>query len=185
MRLEVASAYTLVFFISDNGGNPRSNHSLNLPLRGHKELLFEGGIRTPYIMWWPSVIPPQPSFQKAVSTLDVFPTALSAAKGHLPRSRDLDGVDLLPFLTGRAKGPPHDILFWRQGKSFAVRRGHWKLVGDADSSPEIFNLADDISETRNLSDNEPELVTELMNLYQEWSAGMVEPLWVKGRAAGQ
>ncbi|MFC1737222.1 sulfatase-like hydrolase/transferase [Candidatus Hydrogenedentota bacterium] len=183
LRSKKIERNTLVFFISDNGGNPRSNHSQNTPLRGQKELLYEGGIRTPFIMWWPGVIPPQPAFHEVVSTLDVFATAVVAAKGRLPRHLDLDGVDLLPFLTGQAKGAPRDILFWRQGKSFAVRKERWKLVGGAEKSPELFNLTDDISEARNLSDDEPELVTELMNLYKAWSAGMVEPLWSKGSKA--
>ncbi len=111
-KLEAEGLYedTLIFLIGDNGGSI-SDQARNLPWRGYKGGPFEGGVHVPYIVSWPRVIPANASFDGLVSALDVYPTCAAAAGGQPPER--LDGVDLLPYLTGRRKGDPHEFLYWR------------------------------------------------------------------------
>src|SRR3954454_1286709 len=123
---------TLVVLLSDNGGPTRELTSSNLPLRGEKGGLYEGGIRVPFLMSWEGRPPAGRVDDRPVSALDVFPTALVAAGVPPPGDApSLDGVDLLPFLTEAHRGRPHDRLYWRVGPKAALRLGDWKLVRDA------------------------------------------------------
>jgi arylsulfatase A-like enzyme len=183
---------TLIFFVSDNGG-VRGNASSNGPLRSMKGTLFEGGIRVPFLMQWPGGgIPAGLVVDEPVSSLDILPTALAAA-GVAPREApDFDGVDLLPFLRGETKEPPHQALCWRYGKQMAVRRGNWKLVRSAEKDPNVpgadiaqellpplrlHDLSADIGEQHDLSAEEPEKVAELQALWDEWDRANVPALW--------
>src|SRR5439155_8661593 len=91
---------TLVIFLSDNGGPTAETSSSNLPLRGFKEDLWEGGVRIPFLMQWMGRIPAGKVYDSPVISLDLMPTALAAAGGTMDEKRKLDGVDLLPYLTG-------------------------------------------------------------------------------------
>lgn len=103
---------TLIFFISDNGGYP-GNASLNLPFSGTKTQMLEGGIRVPFIMQWPSVLPQGKVYSEPVISLDIVATSLTVA-GVTPRAdKPLDGTNLIPYLTGEQSGTPHDALYWR------------------------------------------------------------------------
>src|SRR5262249_6826445 len=135
---------TLIFFISDNGGPP-VNSSSNHPLRGVKATTWEGGIRVPWLMQWPARLPAGRIYEQPVIQLDMLPTALAAAGSEPPADRNIDGVNLLPFVAGKKDGVPHAALFWRFGKQNAVRMGDWMLV-DAKGSKgkQLFNLRDDI-----------------------------------------
>ncbi len=128
---------------------------------------------------------------RPIIQLDVLPTALAAA-GVTPRSQwKFDGVNLLPFLTGKKSGRPHETLYWRLGEHMAIRKGDWKLVKtregplkEADrstfndlSSAELYNLAEDIGETRNLAAAHPEKVRELAADWQRWNKELAQPLW--------
>ncbi|HEX8913683.1 MAG TPA: sulfatase-like hydrolase/transferase, partial [Humisphaera sp.] len=117
---------TLVVFLNDNGGP--GGHD-NAPLRGHKGSTWEGGMRVPFAMRWPGVIPAGKVYDPPVIALDLFPTALAAAGVARPPGKPLDGVDLRPFLTGADAGRPHQTLFWKNGAKWAVRHGDLKLVG--------------------------------------------------------
>ena len=131
---------TLIFFISDNGAplkiykedKPISfkggawNGSLNTPYLGEKGMLSEGGIRVPFIMNWPAILPKGKVYKKPVISLDVAATVISLA--GLPKNKDLDGVDLIPFLTDTKKGEPHKYLFWRFWSQSAVRKGNYKFL---------------------------------------------------------
>jgi arylsulfatase A-like enzyme len=136
---------TLIFFVSDNGAplgvnagsfmqdvkpvaavGPYWDGSRNDPLRGEKGMLSEGGIRVPFIVSWPARIREGQVISQPVSTLDIASTSVAAA--GLPADRELDGVDLTPWLTGVATGAPHDALYWRFWSQEAVRSGDWKLV---------------------------------------------------------
>lgn len=176
---------TLVFFISDNGGITASNTSRNDPLRGYKGQLYEGGIRVPFALRWPGRIPAGTVYHRPVSSLDVTPTALTAAGAALPA--DLDGVDLAPCLSRAKTGDPHEQLCWRMGRKTAIRRGDWKLLREAQGDWEFYDLADDIGEQTNLAQDEPERLAELQAALAAWDAEMVEPLWVResfGRQGG-
>jgi arylsulfatase A-like enzyme len=119
---------TLVFFLSDNGGPTRSNTSSNKPLRGFKGQVLEGGIRIPFMVAWKGHLPAGKVDDRPVIQLDIMPTAVAVAGGSMPTDRPIDGVNLMPHLTGKQTKAPHDVLFWRMGPQAAVRKGDWKLV---------------------------------------------------------
>jgi arylsulfatase A-like enzyme len=186
---------TLVFFLSDNGGptmgSTSVNGSSNAPLRGSKRTTFEGGIRVPLIVKWPERVPAGRVDRRPVIQLDVLPTALAAAGATVEKSAALDGVDLLPFLSGKQTGAPHEALYWRFGGMMAIRQGDWKLVKsregpyvDADptvlkdlSGAELYNLADDIGETKNLASVRRDKFKELGDAWQRWNRQLAKPLW--------
>ena len=122
---------TLVVFLSDNGAGV-SEYCSNDPLRLGKQTMFEGGVRVPFAMKWPARIPQGLVYEHPVIALDIFPTAVAAAGGELPTDRDIDGVDLIPYLDGSNGQKPHDRLFWRAGPIWAARVGYWKLIYAAD-----------------------------------------------------
>ncbi|MFM7179859.1 MAG: sulfatase [Verrucomicrobiales bacterium] len=174
---------TLVFFLSDNGGallrGVAKNGATNTPLRGGKIQLLEGGIRVPFMVSWPGVIPADKVDDRPVIQLDLMTTALSAAGVEIDPAWKLDGVDLLPYLTGKSTGLPHESLCWRLGQQWAVRKGPWKLVrwhdrrdNDDESKmmePQLFNLAEDIGETQDRMASEPDIARELQAAYDNWN----------------
>jgi len=178
---------TLIFFYSDNGGPTPQTTSSNAPLRGYKGMLLEGGIRVPFVAQWKGVIPAGVVYPHMVMGFDVHATALAAAGGTMPKDKPLDGVDLLPFLTGRKEGVPHQQLFWRTGEQQAVRSGEWKLLQFDGQTPQLYNLKEDIGESRNLAADSEQRVQEMQKLYQDWSNNMMSPQWRRqdGRGDGR
>jgi len=169
---------TLVFFYSDNGGPTFETTSSNYPLRGYKGQMFEGGIRVPFVMQWKGVVPAGQTYREMVMGFDCHTTALVAA-GIAPETK-LDGVNLIPFLTGKQTGRPHDRLFWRAGPQHAVRVGDWKLVhSPRDASTMLFNLKDDIGEKTDLAQKNPEKLKELEAIYAAWDKQMMPAQWVR------
>ena len=171
---------TLVFFLSDNGGPLYTGVQSNGPLNGGKLTLFEGGVRVPYFVKWPGHLPAGETYDKPVSTMDILPTAVAAGGGTPPTN--IDGVDLLPYLTGENTAAPHDILFWRNGHNAAVRKGDWKLWRVRDTAGQaratwLYNLAADLGETTDVSKENPEVVKELLGELEKWEADMAAPLW--------
>lgn len=170
---------TLFIFLNDNGG-PRGNRSSNAPLRGTKRTLYEGGVRVPFVMRWPGKIEAGSTYSQPVSALDILPTALAAAGAEPPTDRPLDGVDLLPFLSGDVEAGPHQRLYWRcfDGVEAAVREGKWKWVRHGrDVSPELFDLSVDIGEQNDVSADHPEVAAKLQAAWRAWSDEMVPSLW--------
>ncbi len=180
---------TLITFISDNGGptmkGTTTNASINTPLRGSKRSTLEGGVRVPFLVSWPAQVKAGTTDDRPVIQLDLHATALAAA-GITPKADwKLDGVDLIPYLTGKEKGQPHEALFWRFGKQMAVRKGDWKLVRydlateDASgiSATKLYNLKDDIGEATDLAAKHPEKVKELQADWDTWDKSNVAPLW--------
>ena len=163
---------TLIFFIGDNGGPTASTTSGNGPLRGFKMTTFEGGPRVPFIAQWKGKIPAGKTYDLPVMNLDVLPTAIIAAGGKTDASWQLDGVDLMPYLTGQKTSRPHQTLYWRFGPQWAVRHGDLKLVVSKGGSgkPELYDLATDIGESKDLAAAQPEKVKELQALWDKWSA---------------
>jgi arylsulfatase A-like enzyme len=168
---------TLVFFIGDNGGPTQSTTSNNGPLRGFKMTTFEGGPRVPFIAQWKGTFPAGKSYDQPVMNLDVLPTILTAAGGKVEPNWKLDGVDLAPFVTGKNSARPHQNLFWRFGEQWAVRHEDWKLVVSRGGSgkSELYNLANDVGESKDLASVETKKVVELQKLYDSWSAEQAEP----------
>jgi arylsulfatase A-like enzyme len=167
---------TLVFFISDNGGVEPQNASLNTPLRGKKGDVYEGGIRVPFLAQWPGTMPAGQVYNHPVSTLDVLPTALALAQTPPLAGVTPDGVNLLPFLTGKNPAAPHDRLFWRwtfRGTpKRAVRAGDWKWVRTGEAPAELYHVTNDIGEATNLAAAEPAKVAELASAYETWAASL-------------
>jgi arylsulfatase A-like enzyme len=170
---------TLIFFYSDNGGVPTKNASRNDPLRGMKGSVFEGGIRIPFMVQWKTTLPAGTTYDKPVMGFDVCATALAAAGATETQDRPLDGVNLIPFLTGSKKGRPHDQLFWRSGRQHAARVGDWKLVVPPGYAPMLFFLKDDIGEQHDLAAEQPDKLKELQTAYTAWGAEMMEPKWIR------
>ena len=137
---------TLLFFVNDNGGPTPANGSDNSPLQATKGTMYEGGIRVPFMIQRPGRLKGGQVYEHPVIALDILPTAAAVAGADLPKDRKIDGVNLLPYLTGRNKRTPHEILFWRRGQSHTLRKGNFKLVR-AGNRTELFDLFSDIGES--------------------------------------
>jgi arylsulfatase A-like enzyme len=188
---------TLIVFFSDNGGptmrGTTINGSSNAPFRGSKRTTLEGGIHVPFVASWKGKLPAGKVYEQPVIQLDVLPTALAAAGVPVQPEWKLDGVNLLPYLTGAETKAPHDSLYWRLGEQAAIRRGDWKLVRydatldtpGATSSPRtapttpfrLYNLAEDQGETRDRSTDYPDKAKELLAAWEDWSRQLATPLW--------
>ena len=171
LRLEGLEENTLVIFLSDNGGPTKELTSSNLPLRGGKGSLYEGGIRIPFLMQWKNHLAAGAIFEKPIISLDIFPTVAHIAQ--LPAEYDtIDGVNLMPFLLKEVGGPPHHNLFWSYRNKSAVRSGPWKLVSSTSSwngeaAPwSLYNLEKDMGETSDLASKYPKKVEELIALWE-------------------
>ncbi len=174
LRESGAEENTLVVFLSDNGGPTKELTSSNVPLRGGKGELWEGGIRVPFIVSWKTRIAPR-LLDVPVVSMDATATALDLA-GVKPAPADIDGASLMPLLSGAGVTAPHAALFWRVGKRNALRCGDWKLVRDR-GAWRLHDLARDIGEATDLAAREPARVAELSVLWDKWNHEQAEPLW--------
>lgn len=167
---------TLILFTSDNGGE--SNVTSNAPLRGGKSELYEGGIREPFIAYWPGVIKPGMVSTQVINTLDIYPTLLELASVKPAVDQVLDGISIAPVLKGDHK-PITRTLYWHYplpkphflgGRSAgAIRSGDYKLIDYFDNGQvQLFNLADDLGEQNDLSEKLPVKRTELLNQLRHW-----------------
>jgi arylsulfatase A-like enzyme len=190
---------TLIFFFNDNGGptmpGTTINGANNAPLRGSKRQTWEGGIRVAFVIRWKGHLPEGRTDARPIIQLDVFPTALAAAGLKVDQSWKLDGVNLLPYLSAKNSDRPHDELYWRLGENMAIRKGDWKLLRTTElplkeidpasfdylSGAELYDLANDISEQRNLASQYPEKVKELYEAWQRWNKQLAKPLWAPSR----
>ncbi len=167
---------TLIFFISDNGA-PLSrgawNGSLNLPLTGEKGMLTDGGVRTPFVAAWPGTLPAGQTYEHPVSALDVASTSVALA--GLPHDENLDGVNLMPFLTGENAAAPHDYLYWRWRSQAAVLEFPWKLIRLGADERYLFDTTTFEGETRNLIMQHPEIAARLEGKLKSWSDGLTPP----------
>jgi arylsulfatase A-like enzyme len=168
---------TLIFYIADNGGPTNGTTSQNGDLRGFKMTTFEGGPRVPYVIQWKGRVPAGKVYDSPVLNLDVLPTVINAVGGKVEPSWKLDGVDILPHITGQISQKPHETLFWRFGEQWAVRHGDYKLVVSKGGSgqPELYNIEKDRSESNDLAAKEPAKVAELTKLYKAWDAEQAPP----------
>jgi len=180
---------TLIFFISDNGaplkmhkldapgGGPGWDGSLNDPLNGEKGMLTEGGIRVPFLVSWKGTIPGGQVYASPVITLDVAATACDLA--GLEKDPELDGVNLVPYLTGEKKGAPHEILYWRWLGQSAIRKGKWKYLR-SDNREYLFDLDEDAEEISNLMGRRPEIAGALHAELKVWAAEQSPPgIWAR------
>jgi uncharacterized sulfatase len=187
---------TMVIFFSDNGGlisrfdkkpllDVSKQHiyqgdtllyvsSSNAPLRAEKGTVYEGGIREPFIVRFPDKVKGGQVSDALISSVDFYPTFISLVNGKLPDNQVLDGQNIMPEIMG-SMGDPERALFWHYPvyhhdvPKSVIRKGDWKLIENlVDRSLELYNLREDISETRNIADSNPVKVKELHSLLKDW-----------------
>jgi arylsulfatase A len=159
---------TLVIFTSDNGPwNLKNGHGGSaLPLRGFKFDTYEGGMRVPMIAQWKGKIPAQSECAEIASTIDLLPTIAHLTGAELPRNK-IDGENIWSLLSGEpSASTPHEAFFYYSDTIIqAVRSNKWKFR-EVKGVVELFNLEEDISESKNIAADNPELV-EIMRLKRD------------------
>lgn len=182
---------TLVIFLTDNG-TPRgqgfaepkqkvrgqTTMSSPGPYNGFKGDDYEGGLRVPFLMYWPDKIPAGKKYEHPVISLDLVPTIMARCGVSKPaKGFKFDGVDLLPYLTGEMEKAPHDTLYWRRGEDWAIRIGDWKLCYNDENGPQtirLFNMADDPGEWKDLVDKDPERAQTMKDLFDTWDSQLAD-----------
>ena len=166
---------TMVYFISDNGGPTKELTSSNLPLRGGKGNMYEGGVRVPFMMQWPGKIPKGVTYDRPVITTDLFATTFAAAGLKMPKGPKRDSVNIVPFIKGDKKGDPHEQIYWRQAHRQGLRQGDWKIVKPtAKGKWELYDLSKDLSEEKNLAQEKLEVLKVLVGEWERLNGEMVE-----------
>ena len=162
---------TLVFFLSDNGGLPDQEIADNAPLRGGKGVVYEGGVRVPFVASWRSRLEAGSRYDRPVSSLDIFATIAALAQAD---AQWAEGVNLIPYLEGRNVGKPHERLFWydKDGSQFAMRVGDQKIVQVLSRPPELYDVSQDISESADLAESRSQEASELAAEARKWVSGM-------------
>ena len=200
---------TLVIFSSDNGGvggyvregiKTAGDVTDNTPLRGGKGMLYEGGVRVPYIFRWPGKIPAGTVCDQPINSVDLYPTLLEVAGAEPPADYPLDGVSYFKALTSGGKADlGRDAIFWhfpgylgagagswRTTPGGAVRAGDWKLQEYfEDGHLELYNLRDDIGQTNNLAAKLPGKAEELHARLASWRQAIKAPMPTKNTEQGQ
>ncbi|MBN2317056.1 MAG: arylsulfatase [Sedimentisphaerales bacterium] len=176
---------TLIFFCSDNGGV--QSVADNGLLRGHKTLLYEGGIRVPAIAVWPGVLKAGAIVNEPLHIVDMYPTLLNLAGGKLNQALSLDGKDAWPTIAEGKPSPHEDILFNITPANGAIRCGDWKLVHNGNLGAnntgqkmeqnvfELFNLAEDPYEKNDLSEKHPKKLAELKRRLEAYANQAAKP----------
>jgi arylsulfatase A-like enzyme len=171
---------TLVFFIGDNGAPTKIDKedkplsvpldawdgSVNDPWVGEKGMVTDGGVRVPYLVCWPEKIPAGQVYGKPVLQLDATATALAAA--GIDAGDSLDGVDLMPYLTGVSAEAPHEDLYWRFWNQAAVRSGRWKYLCLPDGRRWLFDMESEEHERKNRIGQYPEIAESLHKKLKDW-----------------
>ena len=168
---------TIVIFTNDNGGPSDTNASNNYPLSGTKANHLEGGIRVPFLLRYPKLIPPNSIYKNPISTLDLLPTFYAQAGGNLKDLENIDGVNLFPFILKNSNEKPHQTLYWKKENRGAIRDGDWKMLRFPDRPAELYNIETDMSETNNLAYKYPDKVKELYKKLFTWELELDRPLW--------
>ena len=170
---------TIVIFFSDNGGVEWYNFSDNGVLRGIKGDFFEGGIRVPFVMQWPKKIKAGITYDKPIISLDVFATVTSAASAEKHINNEIDGVDLLPYLTGNNSGLPHKYLYWQnRDKDIDVVRDERYKYLRIKNDEYIFDLKNDIGEETNIINSSKPIYDRLKSQFKEWEKNMTDPVFL-------
>ena len=182
---------TLIIFTSDNGGvggysregiKSGRDGTDNAPLRGGKGMLYEGGIRVPFVASWPGVVPAGRESDLPVNSVDLYPTLLDVAGIKPPQGTLLDGTSYLSVLKGESPEQERRPLYWhfpgylgsnentwRTTPAGAIRNGDWKLIEFfEDDRRELYNLRTDVGEKHNLAASDPEQLKSLTRMLQEW-----------------
>ncbi|MFI3288722.1 MAG: sulfatase-like hydrolase/transferase [Rikenellaceae bacterium] len=171
---------TIIFFTSDNGGpQEKANSKLssftdNTPYRAGKGSTYEGGHHVPYILCWPAKVKGGIEYNYPVNALDISRTAVALAGADAESAPAMEGVNLIPFVTGEEKGAPHEAIFWRSGSVWAVlgSDGTKQVLGKGNGKPEQYYLPDDLGEENdiiNRSKKDIKRAEELKTLWDKWN----------------
>lgn len=177
---------TLLMLISDNGGEPLTGAN-NLPLTGSKYTMHEGGIRVPFIVSWPKLLPQSEVYKHRVSAMDILPTCLEAAGIDIEETAGFDGASLInPIKNNKASSASDKPICFKFGNQWAIIDQGWKLVYAEDYNPEnrpitsqirlgansgklaLYNLNEDVGERNNLIDKETDKAAELQEKFDKW-----------------
>jgi len=179
---------TIIFFSSDNGGHkeggvdPKFFRS-NGPLRGIKRDMYEGGIRVPFIAWWPGHIKAGTTSDLPAAFWDFLPTAAQLARVDAPTN--IDGISFVPTLLGEPQTNRHEFLYWEfheGGFKQAVRMGDWKAIRYGIDGPvQLYNLKSDIGEKDDVAASHPEIVSKIEDYLK--TARTVDTNWPTATAA--
>lgn len=172
---------TIVFFLSDNGGASHKNKADNFPLKGKKSDVWEGGFRVPFAMQYTGAVKGNQDFEHPVTSLDIFATISALANSPINPGKKLDGVNLIPYVTGDNKQAPHSEIFIRKfdQSRYVVRQGDYKLIIPfKGAKPHLYNLATDIGENNNIAAQHPERVKELDKLRKAWESELMDPVFL-------
>lgn len=192
---------TLVIFTSDNGGE---RAGINRPLSGFKQQMLEGGIRVPTIMKWPTKVPAGKISDQSGISMDLTRTilAVAGAEVHVPKGREMDGMDLMPVLTGEVEEFERSF-FWRRREwkpgakgentvwTESIIKGDWKYIKEFQQAPGygraqlepynkegyaelLFNLNQDIAEKKNLAVERPAKLLAMRREFEQWRAKIVD-----------
>jgi len=177
---------TIIFFISDNGAPLKITKedipisyktgawdgSLNDPFIGEKGMLSEGGIRVPYVVSWPNKLPKGITYNRPISSLDVAATSVAVA--GLSQPKELDGVNIMPFLSGEKTGDPHESLYWRFWNQGAVLEGNMKYL-QAGNREFLFDIMSEEHEAKNIIEDHPEVASKLRSKLENWANELYNP----------
>lgn len=169
---------TIVVFTNDNGGPTDKNASINLPLSGTKSNHLEGGIRVPFLMRWPGKIKENTNYDYPISTLDLLPTFFIAGGGKSEKLKNIDGVDLMPFINQSNLERPHEKLYWKLGIRGTIRDGDWKLMRFSDRPAELYNIEEDPSEQKDLAVYYPDRIKKMFKDLYAWELTLERPAWL-------
>ncbi len=176
---------TIVIFTSDNGGHGGVTN--NRPLRGSKGMLYEGGIRVPFVVRWPKVLTNSRTIETPITGVDILPTLLEVAGKRPDRKQPVDGLSIIPLLTNKKTELGRDYIYWhfpayleryrglpepgpfRTTPASAIRDEQWKLIHFYETgTQELYNLKQDLSEQNNVASRHPEVVARLSRALTEW-----------------
>lgn len=196
-RLNLAQN-TLIIFTSDNGGvggyaregiKAGKEPTDNAPLRGGKGMLYEGGIRVPFVANWPGVLPAGRTSDEPVNSVDLYPTVLEVAGISREQNQVLDGTSYLQVLKGEQVAGRRPLYWhfpgylgassntWRTTPAGAIRNGDWKFIEFfEDGRGELYNLKDDPGEKQDLAASEPDRVTTMRHVLDRWRNEVHAPM---------
>ncbi|MBN2092742.1 arylsulfatase [candidate division KSB1 bacterium] len=169
---------TIVIFLTDNGPN---GQRYNANMRGIKGSIHEGGIRVPCFIRWPGYIQPGILAEPIAAHIDLFPTILALCEVPMPKALPIDGVSLVPLLKQETSNWPDRYIFTHQSRRGEVKPGpgsirnqKYRLVTEDGSNWELFNMAVDPGQTRNIEAEHPEIAHELQQAYRKWFADVTK-----------
>ncbi|WP_226996510.1 sulfatase [Thalassotalea crassostreae] len=173
---------TVVVFLSDNGGpgHGLNSRTVNVPYRGSKGILLEGGIRVPFLISWPAQIKANSVYHKPVTALDLAPTFVALSGGKINKKDKIDGHNVFPYISGEKAGDPNHEMMWRFTVSASIRDGDWKLIRLPDRLPLLYNVKNDLAELNDVAAEHPQRVVKMLKALGTWDVSTPQHLYMEG-----